>query len=385
MPRSVPQRPTGGNNAIRVRTVTNVNDFLQLRADWDAVVDACDDASIHVNSRWIEQWWQTFGRDEEVMAILLEDDNGPFGIAPLLRVRTRLGPFRIRTLRLLGNDVSARSEILFNRHMESSWQVLAHHLASLSWQFLDYGWGRANSAERQALATSDWPVSVQLRQSMDLPLVHLDASWDAWCKEKSRTFRKTLRKAEEKCADLSIRRFPHDFDDLDELFAHLAAVASDSWSYAAGTSIVSADLTRAFFEGLLRDFHTRGEASASLVMDGKTPLAFAFGLAFRDTVYGLKTSYRAGHHEKSLGTRVMADFVASCMNGRGYRMLDMDCITQHSEYKRRWANEFATVVDQRAFRRRPLSQLLSAIYARRRSQTADIASSQHSGETVNQD
>ena len=162
-------------------------------------------------------------------------------------------------------------------------------------------------------------------------------------------------------------RFPDDFVDIDLLFSLLEAVATDSWSYAAGTSIVSATAPRAFFEGLLRDYHARGAAFVSLLLDGETPLAFAFGLAFRDCIYGLKTSYRVSSPDRSLGTRVMADFVASCMRDRGHSTLDMDCITQHSEYKRRWANELVSLVDQRVFRHRPLSRLLSAVYARKRS------------------
>ena len=58
----------------------------------------------------------------------------------------------------------------------------------------------------------------------------------------------------------------------------------------------------------------------------------------------------------------MADFVEHCMAGRGKEILDMDCVTVHSAYKKRWANELVHIVDQRIFRRRPLSGLLSLAY-----------------------
>ena len=365
---SVPQRSDGANADIQIRVATNAHDFQRLRESWDAVVNDCDYAPLHVTSPWIARWWNCFGGggDVELLTVLLEDDLGAFGLAPLLRTRTRVGPFPVDTLRLLGNDVSARSEIIFTRRTAAGWQALYHYLQPLSWQFFDYGWGRADAAERLALTQDAWPGTVYLRQALELPLVSLTSSWDEWSARKSRTFRKTLRKAEEKCADFRVLRFPDDFADIDLLLSWLEAVASNSWSFAAGTSIVSAGATRAFFEGLLRDYHAQGAALASLLLDGQKPLAFAFGLAFRDRIYGLKTSYSADTSDRSLGTRVMADFVASCMHNRGCSTLDMDCVTPHSEYKRRWANELVSVIEQRIFRPRPLSRLLSAIYARRR-------------------
>ncbi len=363
----VPQHSDGENADIRVRVATNAQDFRHLREAWDTVVNDCDYAPLHVTGPWISHWWDCFGGNAEMLTVLLEDDAGAFGLAPLLRTRMRIGPLPIDALRLIGNEVSARSEVIFNRRWPAGWQALHQFLEPFSWQFFDYGWGRADTAERHAFTDGAWPGTVHLRQSLELPLVSLTSSWEDWSAQKSRTFRKTLRKAEEKCADLRVLRFPDDFGDIDLLFSLLETVAIDSWSHAAGTSIVSATATRAFFEGLLRDYHARGAALASLLLDGETPLAFAFGLAFRDRIYGLKTSYRASSPDRSLGTRVMADFVASCMHDRGCSTLDMDCITQHSEYKRRWANELVSVVDQRVFRHRPLSRLLSAVYARRAS------------------
>ena len=363
----VPQHSDGENADIRVRVATNAQDFRHLREAWDTVVNDCDYAPLHVTGPWISHWWDCFGGNAEMLTVLLEDDAGAFGLAPLLRTRMRIGPLPIDALRLIGNEVSARSEVIFNRRWPAGWQALHQFLEPFSWQFFDYGWGRADTAERHAFTDGAWPGTVHLRQSLELPLVSLTSSWEDWSAQKSRTFRKTLRKAEEKCADLRVLRFPDDFGDIDLLFSLLETVATDSWSHAAGTSIVSATATRAFFEGLLRDYHARGAALASLLLDGETPLAFAFGLAFRDRIYGLKTSYRASSPDRSLGTRVMADFVASCMHDRGCSTLDMDCITQHSEYKRRWANELVSVVDQRVFRHRPLSRLLSAVYARRAS------------------
>lgn len=368
MPPRVPQRSDGANADIQIRVATNAQDFQRLRPSWDAVVKACDYAPLHVTSPWIARWWDCFGGggDAELLTVLLEDDVGAFGLAPLLRARMRIGPLPIDTLRLIGNDVSARNEIIFTRRKSAGWQALYRYLQPLSWQFFDYGWGRAEAADRLAFIEDPWPGTVQLRQALELPLVSLTSSWDDWSAQKSRTFRKSLRKAEEKCADLRVLRFPHDFDDIDRLLSWLEIVASNSWSFAAGTSIASAGATRAFFEGLLRDYHAQGAALASLLLDGRKPLAFAFGVAFRDHVYGLKTSFRADTSDRSLGTRVMADFVASCMLNRDCSTLDMDCITPHSEYKRRWANELVSVIEQRVFRPRPLSRLLSAVYARRR-------------------
>ena len=362
MPKSLPQQSPAKNGRIHINTLSDLGEFRRHSQHWDTVVDACPNAPVHVCSVWIEQWWESFGRDTEVLAILLEDAEGPLGVAPFLRTYKSVGGLRIPTLRLLGNELCERSEIILNRRREAAWDALQHYLDQLSWAFFDYGWGAAESAERRALSSSEWPYSIQSRQALELPLVALSSTWPVWLGEKSRTFRKSLRKAEEKCAGLKILRFPDDFDDFERLLSMFQSVALESWSHAEGTSIVSSRAVQSFFSGLLRDFHAREDVLASVVMRGNEPQAFAFGIAFGTSIFGLKTSYRADIQERSLGTRVMADFVEHCMAGRGKEILDMDCVTVHSTYKKRWANELVRIVDQRIFRRRPLSGLLSLAY-----------------------
>jgi len=359
--------PAAESARVRIRVATNPGEFAIIRDRWDRVVQSRPRAPVQLSSPWIEQWWESFGLDADLHAILFEDSEGPLGVAPLLRSMVPVGPLKLSRLRLVGNELTERSEILFTRRHEEAWLELHRFLEGLNWQFFDYGWGAEDSDERQVLLRSPWPYSVQLRQVFDLPLVSLEAPWVEWLGQKSRTFRKSLRKAGEKCEGLAVVCFPDDFDDVEKLIALLETVASNSWSFAEGTAIGSEPSVREFISGVLRRFHAKGDVLASLIMDGDEPMAFAFGITCGSTIFGLKTSYRADVEDRSLGTRVMAAFVERCMNRRGRDVLDMDCITTHSEYKRRWANEFARIVTHRVFRREPLSRALSLAYRLKKS------------------
>ncbi len=362
MPIAKPMPPAREDTGVRIRVARTPGEFALIRDRWDRVVQSRAHAPVQLSSIWIDQWWNSFGHGAELAAILFEDAAGPLGVAPILHSTQRVGPLSIPTLRLIGNELTERSEIVFTRRRAEAWRELEACLDKSSWQFFDYGWGTEGSDERLLLLDSAWPYSVQLRQTFDLPLVSLDAPWVDWLAQKSRTFRKSLRKASEKCEGLTVLTFPDDFDEIDRLLTLIESVTLNSWSFAQGTAIQSDPCVRDFISGVLCKFHAQGDVLASFLMDGNRPLAFAFGISFGSTIFGLKTSYRTEIRDRSLGTRVMAAFVERCMEWRDSEVLDMDCITTHSEYKRRWANEFDCIVTHRIFRHQPLSRALSLAY-----------------------
>ena len=66
--------------------------------------------------------------------------------------------------------------------------------------------------------------------------------------------------------------------------------------------------------------------------------------------------------------RIMAEFVQTCMEHPDARFLGMDCITDHGEHKRHWADHFERVVTFRIFRYQLVSACLSVVYRLRKHQ-----------------
>ena len=206
---------------IMIDAATDRAAFQALQGPWSSVVDQAPDAPVQLTHPWLERWWSYFGNELDLHCLVFRDQAGPFGVVPLMHGRTRLGPLRLKTLRLIGNDFSSRSDILFLRRTDEAWAALLGYLDHLTWHCFDIGRGSGLTARYRALLESDWPLSIQLRESLELPLVSLCDPWEDWLSRKSRSFRRSIRRSREKCSGLSIVRFPADFQDTERLIEEI--------------------------------------------------------------------------------------------------------------------------------------------------------------------
>ena len=350
------------NTRISVRSITALAEFQEIKNEWNGVVSASDFPSVHLSHDWVSAWWQNYGQGGGVFCFLLSDSEGCFGVAVFSGINFPLGPLRISALRLMGNELSSRSDILLLRQPEAGMKAIVAQLASRPWLFLDFGRCTSASPALASIRANSAMFSVQLREQFDVPLVDLSLSWEAWLANKSRNFRKSIRRAKEKCKDYGVYRYPQEGKDVERLIDAVERVAADSWSFAEGSSIVSKSSEREFICQIMSTASQRNDLIAALLYDSDKPIAFAFGIRQGDVMFGFKTGYRSAYSEQGVGMTVMAVFIECCMADNRCKILDMDCISSNGEYKRRWADKFSQSVSYRIFRRRPLSSLLALFY-----------------------
>ncbi len=357
---------------VSVQNVTSLSEFLTLKKDWNHVVHSSPDSGIYLDHVWIANWWVAFGQNQQVHCLIFYDDNGPMGIAPFMLDQVKFSHISINMLRLIGNDTSPRSNILFLRHESEGLNYIDTYIKKLSWNFFDFGWEK-DSLTRQKLSSSTFFSSSQCCRLLELPIVYIDKDWDGWLANKARTFRKTIRKTAKKCEHFTVRNFPEDYTSISELLEQIEKVATHSWSHEENTSLISNQDEKLFYQNILNAYQQEKQVYAAVLFDKNEPIGYSFGISHLQTIYGLKTAYKKQYHDLSAGTQVMAAFIKMIMN-RGFKFLDMDCMTSHSEYKRRWANEIIDIRCERYFSQRIVSRLLCLAYTYKNKQLNQKAS-----------
>lgn len=328
----------------RILLLESVQQFQHSRDQWESLAGQ-GQPDIHLTGDWILSWWEAFGDDGAVTCVIGIDAQGCFALIPLLFKTRRLGLWPVRYARLLGNDFSSRSDVRVLRHEQLVRDALYRLIWSRGCMWFECGWLPAASCNYLTSGLE----GVVVHRCFDLPLVVFGNGWEDWLAAKSRTFRKTLRKASEQCENMTIRRFPDDFSDHMELLDCMDRVVDAAWSHAQGSSYRSSAADFRFMQAISQRFSAAGQLIATVLFDGQQPVSFAFGVQLGPRVFGLKTAYRQANENASMGTHTMMHF-AKLSAERGAAVMDMDVITTHGEYKRRWCNTIETVRWDRVFR-----------------------------------
>lgn len=349
---------------IEVRLLENIESFTRNQTAWSKVVSRSD-YRLHSSACFISSWWASFGRQDSVVCVLMFSERKPIAAIPLLFSEKTIGYIRFPYCRLLGNNFSPRTDVTILSHHEEVFDELMKILRDRGARWFDVGWVPSGTA-RQSLASlvaRGWG-GLQLK-SLDLPLVEFQSDWAEWMRAKSRTFRKSIRAAASRCKEFSCVNFSGESVDVDCLIASMEYVNRHSWSYETGSAFVGVSEEREFVRALVERFASQGSIIASVIRDKDgNAAAFAMGISVSGRVYGFKTGYRKDLKNTSLGTHVMAHFMELCASS-GADSVDMDVITTHGDYKRRWCNRTEHTECWRVFDSRPLSRVAKAGYTAR--------------------
>ena len=314
-----------------------------------------------MSHEWLCCWWESFGTNNDIVCLLLRDSDGPFCVASFVMREMGLAGISFPILKLLSNELSPRASVVAARDEEVAWQAIWSTMLKRQWAFLDHGIGPCGDSFIPRTKNSPLLQPV-LREEMQVPLINLHANWDAWLASKERKFRKNMRSAFRRTEAYRATAYYGDIGELPSFIAAIEEVVGQSWSYTEGTSFIRADDENVFIRSLMNSYSEGDRLIAVLLYDDLVPVAFGFGVCFGERIFGLKTSYREDYAKDSVGMRVMAEFVQACIARDESKLLDMDCITEHGEYKRHWADFFEIVGTHRVFRRRLFPIMLSLVY-----------------------
>lgn len=89
--------------ALSVHKCSTWGELEQFRERWNSLLRANPASSIFQTPEWLTAWWQAYGRNKELFALVFADSTGAIvGIAPLYAGRRRFLGLSLTTLRMVG-------------------------------------------------------------------------------------------------------------------------------------------------------------------------------------------------------------------------------------------------------------------------------------------
>ena len=364
---------------LRVQVVDSLAAFEDLEDTWTTTLSMAPRHELHMSFPWLRAWWQTFGSDHRMCVMVVRAGDRVLGLAPLMVETRRFSGVTIPVLRLIGNDASPRSDIILIDRKVEAIDALVRATLSLPWVWFRVG---EIPEQSEALALLKTHVgrsfaSVELQHALVTALISVEGPWSEYLAEKSRNFRRSLRRTGANAGKHVLREFPDDLPDWDRMVRDVERVSADTWKHRAGTSLVARARDWDFYRRIMRV--TRGEdrMRVAFLYEADEPIAFVISVGHGDTLYALKTGYREASAASAPGVGVLAEWLEREFQRRRWRRVDLDRVTTHGDWKHRWATRTEAVVSYYLFRRTMVSTVVAAVYRgkkwaerRRRSRSA---------------
>lgn len=207
------------------RVYDNFDQLFAWREEWDALVHATGD-DLFASFDWCRIWWKHYGFARNLQVHLLHAGDELVGVFPLFDEKLRLGPFAVRTVRLLACDHSVTTCGLACRseYLDAAIKKIVDQLdQTIFWDFLHFGPLPGYCEYREALAAGLRQCD-SISEVDDQPeggphiIFYLPADFETYLEGMPTGERSNIRRRERKLQDLHPRTMLACDDDLDMHF-----------------------------------------------------------------------------------------------------------------------------------------------------------------------
>lgn len=353
-----------------IERIEDLDYFRTIKPAWQAALAEVPGVPLALDHDWLCAWWQAFGRHQKVFVTLVRSEDRLRAAAVWTIEQRVVRGVKVRVVRLLGNDIASRGNILLPTAADDAKAALRRMLANLPLErglFVEVGRVPLRSNVGMALsglASGDDVSRVISFRTWTLPIVDTSGSWDQYVAARSANFRKSVKRVWKATNDLQPTRWSGDADEVgfSRFFSVILSVSKNTWKFRERTAIAADDGAKQFFQSLLCEFGKRGAVRCVLMSQGDTPAAFIFGVVHRRCLYALKAGYAEDFGVQSPGHRTLGELVKWCFEDPEIDRIDLDCVSERGDYKLRWATGLESLEAYRLFPRRPLPVLAGRVY-----------------------
>ncbi len=343
---------TTRKGGFALKVFTEVNELVELEADWEHLLDQLPSPSPFMSSRWIIPWLEAYGSQGEILILAAYRKNDLIGICPLILRKNKFLGLPARLLEFAGSPLSDRMDMIIPEQKEEVVELFWDYLWEIRsrWDVVRLGEVLAGSFNLTVIGDLllNRKVHHFFRTCSIAPFIPLDQEWEAYLRSRSKNFRRRIRRdlrriksagkvklAEAKASDWKLFR----------------EISFDSPKFGRGTSLFLKDGIDRFVPAFLQRFEEAGWLNCKLMtLDGE-PISFMLSFKFRNKIWLFNNSFRYCHRDLHPGHVILALFIQESIKKN---FEEMDYLRGAEPYKFHYTNEIRyhreIMVFNRAFR-----------------------------------
>jgi CelD/BcsL family acetyltransferase involved in cellulose biosynthesis len=296
--------------ALSVRVCHTWNELEQFRGDWNSLLRANPLSSIFQTPEWLASWWQTYGQNKDLFALVFADSSDAVvGIVPLYADKSRLFGMSVTTLRMVGAGSGDSDGLDFITAPEYARDCAKAFTAWLT------GQDKWHVCALETLPQHSQVAACLLREAMIVDstatpnfIIDLPSTWPQYVSSLDSSFRPLLTRYPRRLQSRFTVKFSR-CEDVDDLKAHLQTLFDlhqMRWTGRGETGAFAGNERRDFYSRMAAAFLQRGWLEFwQLELDGET-VGAQFCFRYNDTVSLLQEGFHPKYAVEKIGYALKA-------------------------------------------------------------------------------
>ena len=313
----IPAAGVTARTPLSVHTCTTWDELEQFRERWNSLLQANPAASIFQTPEWIAAWWQAYGRNKDLFALVFADSTGAVvGILPLYADRTRFLGLSLTTLRIVGagsGDSDGLDFVTAPGYARECAQAFISWLSGRKeWQICALETLPQNSLVADCIlhGIQESAMSFDVTLTPNF-VIHLPATWAQYVSSLNASFRPLLTRYPKRLQSRFTVKYSRceDLDNLDTQLQALFDLHQMRWTGRGEVGAFAGNERRDFYHRMATAFLQRGWLEFwRLELNGET-VGAQFCFRYNDTVSLLQEGFHPSYASEKIGYALKAQLL----------------------------------------------------------------------------
>lgn len=312
--------------------------------EWLTLFNAIENPSPFLHPDWVKVWLQSFASNSEINILCIKDQGLTIAITLLLGNTSLKNLLPVRELYIISNNQSPRPGLIISTDMRFAVSVITRILEkhNLKWDFIRFN-GVLEAESKALLESIDITKKLKLisRQTVRYASLKLSNSFEDYLANKSATFRRSLRKADNALSrlgqlDWSMTTPNSEDPDLKNCLHDFFTLDSNSWKRHSGEWLEGNPQLSAYYENLVKTLARSNCCGFFFLTLDDQPIAGIICILMKQRLYVLKSSYDERFAKLSPGTSLFHRLVEYSYK---QRLTEIDFLG-NAEFLNQWASQY---------------------------------------------
>lgn len=319
---------------IIVKTITSVEEFRMLHADWDNLLKESNHQSAFLSWEMLFTWWCHYGTPNSLRIFEARIEGTLVGIAPLMLITRKKRGLGFRILQNIGTPHIDVGGFLVKENSEEILKKICFSILELSetWDLLELNEFQKNSLQSKSIldffTNSKHRFRIKINQHFYLPI---DGEWEVFFQSLSKNLRKDvnrrIRRAEE-TAKVKFERVQG--SNITNSHLELLFNINQKGNFP---NLYKSEVDQSFHLALLKAFHDKGIIDIHIMYLGDIPVAFQYGFLFNNRYEDWWGAIDLKYHSLSVGKLLLYQTLKTRFLEKNY---EVDFLRGTQSYKEEW-------------------------------------------------
>lgn len=335
---------------LTIERISRIEELGNIEAQWNKVLHMSSSNTLFLSHEWIYNWWKSFGKDKELLILLVRDGEEVIGIAPLMIEEYKIGKLTFNQIAFIQNAHCYHLDFIINRLFSEVIDLIFQYLKKeiKDWRRIYLNRIPISAKNTETIRSSCTKFFVYKEQHGGIaPYIPVKGTWDEYYVARKRKFRAELRRDWKRLSakgKIEFKMYKKDSGNIDLAFEELLAIARTTWKEKEGSAISSTPELTQFYYSITQEAYKNDQLALVIMYINNKPNAFLLCVNYNNVLYELKMSYNPDISQYSVGY-----FVANNLVKYGFDSLKINKIDllggEFTQWKRRYTDvgqEFTT-------------------------------------------